>query len=61
VVLNALLLLTVAFLIDLVTDPLIVIGGFPPELGSEAIVAAASGAIIISAVSTALRLLIPEA
>lgn len=60
VVLNALLLLAVAFLVDLVTDPLIVIGGFPPELGFPALVAAATGAFIISAISTALRVLIPE-
>lgn len=59
VVLNALLLLTVAFLVDLVTDPLIVIGGYPPELGVPALVAAATGAFIISAISTVLRVLIP--
>ena len=60
VVLNAMLLLAVAFLVDLVTDPLIVIGGYPPELGLPALVAAATGAFIISAISTALRVLIPE-
>lgn len=59
VVLNALLLLTVAFLVDLVMDPLIVIGGFPPELSIDAIVAAATGSFIISAVSTALYVLDP--
>lgn len=60
VVLNALLLLTVAFVVDLVAEPLIVIGGFPPELGMPALIAAVTGAFIISAVSTALRLLIPQ-
>ena len=33
VVLNAALLLAVAFVVDLVWEPLIVIGGFPPDLG----------------------------
>jgi putative membrane protein len=61
VVLNAALLLAVAFLVDLVWEPLIVIGGYPPELGIEALAAAAMGSFIISAVSTGLTLLIPEA
>lgn len=59
VVLNAALLLAVAFVVDLVWEPLIVIGGFPPDLGWPALVAAASGALVISAVSTALAILIP--
>jgi putative membrane protein len=61
VVLNAALLLLVAFIVDLVFGPLIVIGGFPPALGVEAIGAAAVGAFIISAISTALTILIPDA
>jgi len=61
VVLNAALLLGVAFLVDLVWGPLIVIGGYPPDLGIEAIVTAAAGSFIISAVSTALSVLIPDA
>ena len=61
VVLNAGLLLLVAFLVDVVFGPLIVIGGFPPELGLEAIGAAAIGSFIISAVSAALTILIPDA
>ena len=60
VVLNALLLLAVAFLVDVVVDPLIVIGGYPPELGIPAVAAAMTGAFIIGAISTGLRLLIPE-
>lgn len=59
VVLNALLLLLLAFLVDLVLDPLIVIGGYPPELGISAVTAAMAGAFIISAITTLLRLLIP--
>lgn len=60
VVLNAALLLAVAFVVDLVWEPLIVIGGFPPDLSWPALVAAASGALVISAVSTALAILIPQ-
>ena len=61
VVLNAALLLLVAFVVDLVFGPLIVIGGFPPEMGLEAIATAAVGSFIISAVSAALTILIPDA
>ncbi|MEA2025949.1 MAG: phage holin family protein [Chloroflexota bacterium] len=60
VVLNAALLLGVAFLVDLAWGPLIVIGGYPPDLGLEAIATAAMGSFIISVVSTALTILIPE-
>jgi putative membrane protein len=60
VVLNAALLLAVAFVVDLLGEPLIVIGGFPPDLGWPALVAATSGALVISAVSTALAILIPQ-
>jgi putative membrane protein len=61
VVLNAGLLLLVALLVDIVFGPLIVIGGYPPELGIEAIGAAALGAFIISAISAGLTILIPDA
>jgi putative membrane protein len=60
VVLNAGLLLTVAFVVDLVAEPLIVIGGFPPELSLASVIAAASGAFIISLTSTVLAILIPQ-
>ena len=60
VVLNAGLLLAVAFAVDLVWQPLIVIGGYPPNLSLQAVVTAAIGAFIISAVSTALNVLIPD-
>jgi putative membrane protein len=59
-VINAALLLGVAFLVDLVWEPLIVIGGYPPDLSIEAIITAAVGSLIISVVSTALALFIPE-
>ena len=61
VVLNAALLLLVAFSVDLVFGPLMVIGGFPPDLSLEAIGAAAVGSFIISATSAALTILIPDA
>ena len=61
VVLNAALLLLMAFAVDVVFGPLIVIGGFPPDLSLKAIGAAAVGSFIISAVSAALAFLIPDA
>ena len=60
VVLNGALLLGVAFLVDLAWGPLIVIGGYPPDLGIDAVITAAVGSFIISAVSTGLQVLIPE-
>ena len=61
VALNAGLLLAVAFVIDLVWQPLIVIGGYPPDLTLEAVATAALGAFIISVVGTSLSVLIPDA
>ena len=61
ILLNAALLLGVAFLVDLVWRPVIVIGGYPPDLSVEAVITAAAGAFVISAVSTAMNLLIPNA
>ncbi len=60
VLLNAVLLLGMAFLVDLLWGPLIVIGGYPPDLSIEAVITAALGSVIISAVSTGLLVLIPE-
>jgi putative membrane protein len=61
VVLNAALLLLVAFVVDLAFGPLITIGGFPPDLTLESISAAALGSFIISGISAALTVLIPDA
>lgn len=61
VLLNAALLLGVAFLANLVWGPLIIIGGYPPDLGIQALATAAVGSFIISAVSTTLNVLIPDA
>lgn len=60
VVLNAGLLLAVAFVVDLLWEPLIVIGGFPPVLSLSAVAAAATGALVIGVVSTLLAILIPQ-
>ena len=60
VVLNAALLLGVAFLVDFVWGPLIVVGGYPPDISLQAIITAAVGSFIISGVSTALTILIPD-
>jgi putative membrane protein len=59
VLLNAALLLLVALVVDLLWRPVIVIGGFPPELGLQALASAAAGALLIGVVSTVLNLLIP--
>lgn len=60
VLVNAGLLLLVALLIDLAWDPILTIGGFPPDLGPDAFVGAAIGAVIISVVSTLMTRLIPQ-
>ena len=58
---DAALLLLVAGIVDAVSDPLLVVGGFPPDLGLEAVGTALIGAVIITAVSTVMGLLIPNA
>lgn len=60
VVVNAGLLLLVALLIDVAWEPLLTIGGFPPDLGIDALAGAAVGAVIISVVSTLMTRLIPQ-
>lgn len=60
-VVNAALLLLVAFLVDLAVGPLIVIGGYPPDMDLAAVAAAAMGSFIISAISTTLTILVPDA
>jgi len=59
-VLNAGLLLLVAAIADILTLDFISIGGFPPTLDIDAIVAAIVGGVIISVVSTSLNLLIRD-
>lgn len=55
-VINAAMLLLTAFLADLVQKKAFVIGGFPPTITIDTLVAAILGAIVISVVSTALTL-----
>lgn len=59
VVIDAALLLLVAFLVDAAWQPLIVIGGFPPELSLAALGSALLAALVITLVSTLLRRLVP--
>ena len=60
ILVDAALLLLVAGIVDAMSDPLLVVGGFPPELGLEAVVSALIGAVIITAVTTVMNLLIPN-
>jgi putative membrane protein len=60
IVVDAALLLLVAFIVDAVWEPLIVIGGFPPGLSAGAVTAAALGALVVTLVSALLRRLVPR-
>jgi putative membrane protein len=60
ILLNGALLLLTAVLVDLAFGPLIVVGGFPPDLSVEAVTTAAMGSFIISAITAALTFLIPD-
>jgi len=60
ILLNGALLLLTAFLTDLAFGPLIVVGGFPPDLSVDAVTTAAMGSFIISAITAALTFLIPD-
>jgi uncharacterized membrane protein YvlD (DUF360 family) len=55
-VINAALVLLVAWLSDEVLTIPFTVGGFPPDLGVDAIVAAVLGSLVVSAVSTVLGL-----
>jgi putative membrane protein len=60
--LNAGLLLLVAYLADLVTNPPPMrLGAFPPTIDADALVAAVLGSIVISAAATVMSLLTPDA
>jgi putative membrane protein len=58
-VINAVLLLAVAAVTDALGFTFIV-GGFPPDLGISAIVAAAIGSIAISIVSAVISMVVPD-
>jgi putative membrane protein len=59
IVVDAALLLLVALIVDAVWAPLLVIGGFPPELTIGAVGTAALGAFVITLVSALLHRLVP--
>jgi putative membrane protein len=59
-VLNAGLLLLVAAVVDVLGLDIISIGGFPPDLGIDAVVSALAGGLIISVISTSMNLLIRD-
>jgi putative membrane protein len=59
VLIDAGLLLLVAFLVDATWQPLLVIGGFPPELSLGALGSALVAALVITLVSTLLHRLVP--
>ena len=59
VVINAALLLAVAFIADLFGFPFVV-GGYPPDFSLSAVVAAVVGAIGISIASTIVGMVVPD-
>jgi putative membrane protein len=59
--LNAGLLLLLAWLVDKIWQPVLRIGGFPPDVSSTTITAAVAGSLVITVVSTFLSVLLPDA
>ena len=59
VVIDGALLLLVAFIVDAAWQPLIVVGGFPPEMSLGAVGTALLGALVITLVSSLLHRLVP--
>ncbi|MFN8520425.1 MAG: phage holin family protein [Chloroflexota bacterium] len=59
-VLNAALLLLLAWLVGAVWEPVLHVGGFPPTVDMEALTAAVAGSIVISVVTTILSALTPD-
>jgi len=57
---NASMLLLLAWVVDLIWKPVFTLGGFPPHLTVQTLVAAVVGSIVVSVVSTALTILMPE-
>jgi putative membrane protein len=58
---NAAMLLILAWVVDLVWQPVFTIGGFPPTFSSDTFVGALLGSLVVSVVSTVLSLLTPNA
>jgi putative membrane protein len=59
ILIDAALLLLVAGIVDAVSDPLLMVGAFPPDLGLQAVATALVGAAVIAVVSTVMGFLIP--
>jgi putative membrane protein len=59
--LNAGLLLLLAWLVDQLWQPVLRIGGFPPNPSATTLTAAIGGALVITVVSTFLSVLMPDA
>jgi putative membrane protein len=61
ILMDAGLLLLVAGLVDAISDPLLVVGGFPPDLSILAIGTALVGGLIVTLVTTVMGFLVPSA
>ncbi len=59
-VVNAALLLLLAWLVGQIWEPVLHLGDFPPTLDIEALTAAVAGSIVISIVTTILSVLTPD-
>jgi putative membrane protein len=59
-VINAAMLVILAWLVDLVWKPVFTIGGFPPNVSSDTLLGALLGSLVVSAVSTVLSILTPN-
>jgi len=59
-VLNAALLLLLAWLVGTIWEPVLHVGGFPPDIDMEAITAAVAGSIVVSIVTTIMSVLVPD-
>jgi putative membrane protein len=60
-VLNAFLLLVLAWLVSVIWEPVLHLGSFPPTVDATTITAAVAGALVISIVSTIMSVLVPDA
>ncbi len=59
-VLNAALLLLLAWLVGTIWEPVLHLGDFPPNIDAEAITAAVAGSIVVSVVTTIMSVLVPD-
>jgi putative membrane protein len=60
-VINAAMLVILAWVVDLIWKPVFTIGGFPPDFSADTLVGALLGSLVVSAVSTVLSILTPNA